>query len=83
MKIKLTTSVAIEGRVLKAGSEVEVSNSVGRDLINRHRATSFEAATEAKVIDSEALIQPSPKRGRKAKAEAETEAETESTDAAE
>jgi hypothetical protein len=79
MKIKLTTSIAIEGRVLKAGAEVFVSNSVGRDLINRHRAASFEAATEAKTIDTEALIEPATKRGRKPKAEVEAEI----TDAAE
>jgi hypothetical protein len=73
MKIKLTTSIAIEGRVLKAGSEIEVSNSVGRDLVNRRRAISLEPVTEAKVIDSELLTEPTAKRGRKAKAEVETE----------
>jgi len=73
MKIKLTTSIAIEGHVLKAGSEMEVSNSVGRDLINRRRAISLEAPIEAQVIDSDLLTEPAAKRGRKAKSEVEAE----------
>jgi hypothetical protein len=79
MIIKLLTSVAIAGNVCKSDTEIEVSNSVGRDLINRRRAISLEAATEAKTIDTEALIEPTAKRGRKPKAEVETEI----TDAAE
>lgn len=66
MKIKLLSNVAIDGIVRKPGDEVEVSRSVGLDLIGRKRAESLEAPKESKVITSEGLGDPEekPKRGR-------------------
>ena len=64
MKIKLLSSVAIAGVVRKIGDELDVEKMVGNDLIHRKRAVSLEAAKEAQLINSEALAQEVPKRGR-------------------
>lgn len=66
MKIKLITSVAIDGLVRKPGDEIEVSRSVGNDLIGRKRAVSLDGPPVAGVIASDAL-EDKPKRGRKPK----------------
>jgi hypothetical protein len=70
MKIKLLTSVSIDGIIRKPGDEVEVDRHIALDLISRRRAESLEAPKEAGVITSEALAPEAPKSRRK-KADAE------------
>lgn len=65
MKIKLITSVSIEGVIRKPGDEVAVEKHIALDLISRRRAESLETPKEAGVITSEALAPEAPKRRRR------------------
>lgn len=69
MKIKLLSSVAIEGVVRKAGSEIEVPKLVGNDLVHRKRAVALDAPKEDKTITSESLA-PEPAKASRKKADA-------------
>lgn len=77
MKIKLLTSVAINGEIKKPGTEIEVENHVAYDLITRNRAESLEGPKAAGVITSEALAPEAPKRRRRADAEPDADATAE------
>jgi len=77
--LKLTSAIAIDGAVVRAGSLVEVTQTEAKNLLHRGKAVLATERDGAPVAgdDDGADDKPADNRKAKAKAKAEPEAATE------
>lgn len=60
MKVKITSAIAIDGKIAKPGSEIEVTDALGKNLIGRGRAEEIIAAPAAPAESAAAAAPAAP-----------------------